>query len=212
MIDFLRGKPVLVDTDYIIMDVCDIGYQVFCVNPYEFAGKSDTVVTVYIHHHVREDLIQLFGFATRTEQALFRKLLDVNGIGPRVALGILSGGAPVAIVQAIQQDDLTFLTRLPGIGKKTAQRMILDLKDKLESIADVAPVASDDDSLSSNHTAETRSMRSPQLWLEAKEALLTLGYSESEIDRAWRDIKSKVQSTDGADHMLKLALQSLYRA
>jgi Holliday junction DNA helicase RuvA len=212
MIDFLRGKPVLIDTDYIIMDVCDIGYQVFCANPYEFAGKSDSVNTIYIHHHVREDLIQLFGFATRAEQALFRKLLDVNGIGPRVALGILSGGAPVAIVQAIQHDDLTFLTRLPGIGKKTAQRMILDLKDKLESIAYVAPIALNGEALSSNHVAETRTLGVPQLWLEAKEALLALGYSEAETERAWRDIKSKVQATDGADHMVKLALQSLYRA
>ncbi|HZG77016.1 MAG TPA: Holliday junction branch migration protein RuvA, partial [Paenibacillus sp.] len=139
MIDFLRGKPVFVDADFVVLDVRDVGYRVFCPNPYAFAGKADQTVTLFIHHHVREDAVQLFGFATREEQSLFRKLLDVTGIGPRVAVGVLSGGAPERIVAAIQSDDLAFLTRLPGIGKKTAQRIVLDLKDKLDGIG--IPVA-----------------------------------------------------------------------
>jgi Holliday junction DNA helicase RuvA len=214
MIDFLRGKPVLVDSDYVILDVRDIGYRVFCPNPYAFAGKSEQQVTLYIHHHVREDAITLFGFATREEQALFRKLLDVTGIGPRVALGVLSGGSPERIVSAIQSDDLMFLTRLPGIGKKTAQRIVLDLKDKLDAIC-VAVVFSGTADGYEGVAAASASASASGLsvaWREAKDALMALGYTDAETERAWRVVLGKAQATDGADKLIKLALQSLYQA
>lgn len=131
MIDYVKGRVAQVDADSVVIDVRDIGYRVYTPNPYAFA-RSEEAVTVYCHHHVREDAAQLFGFQTREEQALFRQLLEVSGIGPRVAVGILAGGRPEAVVAAIHREDLSFLTRLPGIGKKTAQRMILDLKDKLQ--------------------------------------------------------------------------------
>lgn len=134
MIDFLRGQVVHLETEYIVLDVHGVGYRVFCPNPYAFA-KTEGPVTVYTHHHVREDAMQLFGFPTREEQRLFRKLIEVSGIGPRVALGILGGGTPDHVVSAIYQENISFLVKLPGIGKKTAQRMILDLKDKLEGPA-----------------------------------------------------------------------------
>jgi Holliday junction DNA helicase RuvA len=213
MIDFLRGKPALVDSDFVVLDVRDVGYRVFCPNPYAFAGKSEQQVTLFIHHHVREDAITLFGFATREEQALFRKLLDVTGIGPRVALGVLSGGSPERIVSAIQSDDLTFLTRLPGIGKKTAQRIVLDLKDKLDSIG-VAVVLSGADAGYEGVAAAAAGSASglAGAWREAKDALMALGYTDGETERAWRDIKGKAQASDGADKLIKLALQSLYQA
>jgi holliday junction DNA helicase RuvA len=219
MIDFLRGKPVFLDTDYIVLDVRDVGYRVFCANPYAFAGKSDEQVTMYIHHHVREDAITLFGFATREEQALFRKLLDVSGIGPRVALGVLSGGTPERIVRAVQDEDLVFLTRLPGIGRKTAQRLVLDLKDKLEGIVAAVGVtiggalsaeASAADKPSS--ALQGAPMTTAASWREAKDALLALGFTDAETERAWRDIRGKVEEGTGADAIVKLALQSLYQA
>src|SRR5690606_2872918 len=88
-------------------------------------------ITVHVHYHVREDAILLYGFESREQKQLFRKLIDVTGIGPKVALGLLSAGAPEALVQAIQQENYSYLTKLPGVGKKTAQRIVLDLKDKL---------------------------------------------------------------------------------
>jgi Holliday junction DNA helicase RuvA len=214
MIDFLRGKPVLVDSDFVILDVRDVGYRVFCPNPYAFAGKTEQQVTLYIHHHVREDAITLFGFASREEQALFRKLLDVTGIGPRVALGVLSGGTPERIVSAIQSDDLTFLTRLPGIGKKTAQRIVLDLKDKLDGIGVAVVLGGSDTGLEGLGAAQAggSSAGLSSAWREAKDALMALGYSDAETERAWRDVKGKAQGTDGADKLIKLALQSLYQA
>ncbi|WP_309120393.1 Holliday junction branch migration protein RuvA [Paenibacillus sp.] len=215
MIDFLRGKPVVVDTDFVVLDVHDVGYRVFCPNPYAFAGKADQTVTLFIHHHVREDAVQLFGFATREEQALFRKLLDVTGIGPRVAVGVLSGGAPERIVAAIQSDDLTFLTRLPGIGKKTAQRIVLDLKDKLDGIG--VPVALGVGAAGSAGAEAAASTGAGSAgisvaWREAKDALMALGYTDAETERAWRDVKAKAGEGDGADKLIKLALQSLYQA
>ncbi|TLS53557.1 Holliday junction branch migration protein RuvA [Paenibacillus antri] len=215
MIDFLRGKPVVVDTDFVVLDVHDVGYRVFCPNPYAFAGKAEQTVTLFIHHHVREDAVQLFGFATREEQALFRKLLDVTGIGPRVAVGVLSGGAPERIVAAIQSDDLTFLTRLPGIGKKTAQRIVLDLKDKLDGIGIPVALGAGAAALSGAEAAASTAAGSAGLsvaWREAKDALMALGYTDAETERAWRDVKGKAGEGDGADKLIKLALQSLYQA
>lgn len=117
MIDFLRGKVAHREPEYAVIDVHGVGYRVFCPNPFALPDKTEDI-TVYIHHHVREDAILLFGFPTREEQALFRRLLDVSGIGPKVALGMLSGARPEAIVAAVQQENVTFLTKLPGIGKK----------------------------------------------------------------------------------------------
>ncbi|WP_199617268.1 Holliday junction branch migration protein RuvA [Paenibacillus alkalitolerans] len=216
MIDFLRGKPVFVDTDFVVLDVRDVGYRVFCANPYAVAAKGEEPVTLFIHHHVREDAIQLFGFGSREEQSLFRKLLDVSGIGPRVAIGVLSGGSPERIARAIEDEDITFLTRLPGIGRKTAQRMVLDLKDKLDGIGAGAPSGTSSGGEVVPTAAAAAAHGTPasiaSAWREAKEALLSLGYSESETERAWRDIRNKTQEGAGPDALIKLALQALYQA
>lgn len=203
MIDFLRGPVVHLENEYVVMDVNGVGYRVFCPNPYAIA-KNTGEVMVYIHHHVREDAIQLFGFPTRDEQKLFRKLIEVSGIGPRVALGILSGGSPEGVIAAIYQENITFLTKLPGIGKKTAQRMILDLKDKLDGIGDsimatglFAPI-------------ESSSVSSGEVWPEVREGLKALGYTETELDRIWQTLKHEVFPEDSADSVMKRALKMLY--
>ncbi|SFS58673.1 Holliday junction branch migration protein RuvA [Paenibacillus sp. BC26] len=208
MIDYVRGRVVHLDTEFVVVDVRDIGYQVFTPNPYAFA-KSDDAVTIYTHHHVREDATLLFGFATREEQAMFRKLLEVSGIGPRVALGILAGGKPETIAAAIQQENLTFLTKLPGIGKKTAQRMVLDLKDKLDAIPGgfsfaAASVVLDDG-------ADSGTLFGNQNWKEAREALTTLGYTAAELDRAWQGMKDHAAADESVDALMKRALQQLFK-
>lgn len=203
MIDFVKGSVVHLETDYVVVDVRDIGYRVFTPNPYYFQ-RTEGPVTLYIHHHVREDAIQLFGFATREEQKLFRKLLEVSGIGPKVALGILAGGKPETIIAAIQQENLAFLTKLPGIGKKTAQRMVLDLKDKLDLSGlpvDGGIFSAESSELQSGHLA----------WDEAKEALAALGYTSAELDRAWHGIKDTAADEESVDVLMKKALQWLFK-
>lgn len=205
MIDFLKGPVVHLEQEYVVLEVQGVGYRVFCPNPYAFA-KQEGPVTVYIHHHVREDAILLFGFPTREEQKLFRKLIEVSGIGPRVALGILTGGTPDHVISAIYQENITFLTKLPGIGKKTAQRMILDLKDKLDGLG----TASFQTGLFAVEEQNTESGETS--WQEARDGLKALGYTESELDRVWLSLKKEGAETESVDVLMKKALKLLYVA
>ncbi|EJW17080.1 Holliday junction branch migration protein RuvA [Paenibacillus alvei] len=207
MIDFLRGQVAHLETEYIVLDVQGVGYRVFTPNPYAFA-KQDGAVTAFIHYHVREDATLLFGFSTREEQKLFRRLIDVNGVGPKVALGILAGcGKPEAVVTAIQQENITFLTKLPGIGKKTAQRIVLDLKDKLDGIGlDIHP-----DSLFTSVTVADEDSSDGSAWSEAREALKALGYTEAELDRVWKDLQHRIHADESVDSLMKKALQALFK-
>jgi Holliday junction DNA helicase RuvA len=209
MIDYLRGLITFIESDYIVIDVNGMGYRVFCANPYAFQGGSEAEKQVFIHYHVREDAILLFGFADRAEQSLFRKLLDVSGIGPRVALGILSGGRPEALIAAIYNEDLAYLTRLPGIGKKTAQRMILDLKDKLDMsgiglLGEMVHVAQ-------TGSGSSRVGEGTEALQSAKEGLLSLGFTEAEIAKVWTSVKATSQADDSVDAVMKTALQLLYK-
>lgn len=209
MIDFLTGPVVHIESEYLVLNVRDVGYRVFMPSPYVFAGKEGPV-TVYIHHHVREDAILLFGFESREQQTLFRKLLDVSGIGPRVALGVLSAGKPDAIAAAIQTENLTFLTKLPGIGKKTAQRMVLDLKDKLGLAADAFGLTAA--SLSDPAgAAAAGGQGAGTAWEEAREALASLGYTSAELDKAWSGLKDSVKPEETVDSLMKRALQELFK-
>ncbi|MET3212098.1 UNVERIFIED_CONTAM: Holliday junction DNA helicase RuvA [Paenibacillus sp. PvR008] len=202
MIDFLRGSVAHLENEYVVLDVQGVGYRVFCPNPYAFA-KTEGPIVIYIHHHVRDDATLLFGFATREEQQLFRKLIDVSGIGPRVALGILGGGTPTHVVTAIYQENIAFLTKLPGIGKKTAQRMILDLKDKLDGIGSIGIATG----LFAEPVVEEGE---GSYWSEAREALKALGYTDAELDKVWSRMKKDAKPDETADILMKRALQLLF--
>lgn len=210
MIDYLKGRVVHYEAEYVVVDVQDIGYQVFTPNPYAFA-KAEEAVMVYIHQHVREDAILLYGFQTRDEQTLFRKLIEVSGIGPRVALGVLAGGKPEVIITAIQQENLTFLTKLPGIGKKTAQRMVLDLKDKLVGIlgGDAGALAAA--GLLSDFAIHPSDKAGHKAWQEAREALAALGYTSAELDKVWQELQEQVGADESVDSLMKRALQQLFK-
>lgn len=210
MIDYLRGLVVQIEPEYIVMDVGGVGYRVFSANPFGFQGMKDTETVVYIHYHVRDDAHLLYGFASREEQAMFRKLLDVSGIGPRVAIGILSGGKPQDIAAAVQQENIAFLTKLPGIGRKTAQRMILDLKDKLGSIASIGDGPSADGKAMTD-VSDHAGIAGSAAWQEAKAALAALGYTEAELDRAWGELHDSIDDRLPVDELMRRALQVLYR-
>ncbi|CAG7631354.1 Holliday junction ATP-dependent DNA helicase RuvA [Paenibacillus solanacearum] len=209
MIDFLRGTVAHRETEYVVLDVRGVGYRVFCANPFAVLPKDgkDGEVTLYIHYHVREDAHLLFGFTTREEQSLFRMLLDVNGIGPKVAIGVLAGGKPEVIASAIRQENLSFLTKLPGIGKKTAQRMVLDLKDKLGALS----AADDAVGLFAVGVEVAAASNGGTAWAEAKAALMALGYTEAEADRAGQSVKPKLKGDETTDAVTKLALKALFQ-
>src|SRR6266850_4568946 len=137
MIAHLRGKLAQKDPARVIVDVNGVGYEVF-VPLTTFTALPDTgsEVSIDVHTHVREDIIALYGFSTRRERLIFEKLMTISGIGPKLAVTILSGGSVEDLVTAIKRSDLARLTAIPGVGKKTAERIVLELKDKLRGFAE----------------------------------------------------------------------------
>ena len=142
MIAHLRGKLAQKDSTRVIVDVNGVGYEVFVpLTTYTALPSTGSEVSIDIHTHVREDIIALYGFSTRRERAIFEKLMTISGIGPKLAVTILSGGSVEDLVTAIKRSDLPRLTAIPGVGKKTAERIVLELKDKLQEFAE-APAKS----------------------------------------------------------------------
>ena len=139
MIAHLRGSILEKHPNRIVIDVNGVGYEVF-VPLATFYGLGDpgTGTALRIHTHVREDAFVLYGFATQLEQDLFERLISVSGIGPKVALAVLSGIEPEELIRAIERGDLARLTAIPGVGKKTSERIVLELKDRLPRPAVVA--------------------------------------------------------------------------
>ncbi len=179
-----------------------IGYQISTPNPFIYAGKMETMVTIYTYHYVREDVIALYGFETREEKRLFTKLLNVSGIGPKGALAILASGEVQQVVTAIENEDESFLIKFPGVGKKTARQMILDLKGKLQDIVpDFFPNLFNADQFSPTTTVDSSLD-------EAILALKALGYSEKEIKKITPELRKEQLSTD---QYIKKALQRLLK-
>ena len=142
MIAHLRGKLAQKDPARVIVDVNGVGYEVFVpLTTFSVLPDTGAEVSIDVHTHVREDLIALYGFSTRRERAIFEKLMTISGIGPKLAVTILSGGSVEDLVTAIKRSDLARLTAIPGVGKKTAERIVLELKDKLHDFAE-APAKS----------------------------------------------------------------------
>jgi Holliday junction DNA helicase RuvA len=179
----------------VILDVGGVGYDVHIpLSTYYEIEKSggDAIVGLFIHTHVREDAIELFGFWSQREKLLFEKLIAVSGIGPRLARVILSGMAPDDLLASLAAGDIARLATIPGIGKKTAQRMIVDLKDRVQELAaelpEIVPAAPLEDDLVL--------------------ALVNLGYREGEAQRAVA--QARTEYPDAASHeLLRASLQRL---
>ncbi|MGE0445278.1 MAG: Holliday junction branch migration protein RuvA [Vicinamibacterales bacterium] len=136
MIGFLRGHVLDKQPNRIIIDVQGVGYEVVVpLSTYYEIGETGAGVSLRVHTHVREDVIQLFGFQTELEQQLFERLIGISGIGPKLAVSVLSGIETRELIAAVQRGDVARLTRVPGVGKKTAERIVLELKDRLAQFA-----------------------------------------------------------------------------
>lgn len=176
MIGQIRGIILEKQPPQLILEVQGIGYEVDApMNTFYQLPDVGTEVTLFTHFIVREDAHLLFGFYTRDERALFRTLLKVNGVGPRLALTILSSIAAEEFVQCVLNNDAASLVRLPGVGKKTAERLIIEMRDKLADWCQ-SPVASD---FSLTKTNPTRH----QILQDAISALISLGYKNQEANR-----------------------------
>jgi holliday junction DNA helicase RuvA len=142
MIAYLRGKLLTKHPNQVVVETGGVGYEVnISVPTFSELPAVGADVALHIHTHVREDVIALYGFSRSAEKQLFEKLITISGIGPKLAITTLSGMAADEVTQAIRGNDLVRLTRIPGIGKKTAERMVLELRDKLPEVAGTPPAA-----------------------------------------------------------------------
>lgn len=186
MFAYIRGKIEEITENAVIVEANGVGYELICPNPFQFQNITD-IVKIYTYHHVREDAQLLYGFKTIEEKELFIKVLGVSGVGPKIALAVLASSTVEDFAIAIEQEDEKYLTTFPGVGKKTARQMILDLKGKLsveihQDLAKNAPLVQ-------GNRKELE---------EALEALKALGYSDQEIRKVKPELKKlETQETDG---------------
>jgi len=194
MIALLRGVLVEKRPGQVILDVGGVGYDVrISLSTFAALGALREEVTLLIYTHVREDQLALYGFLTAREKHLFELLLSVSGVGPSLSLKILSGLSVEEIVPAVRRGDVAGLTRIPGVGRKTAERIIVELRDKLAAAETAA--------------AEPRVARS-QLEEDLFSALLNLGYDRRETERAVEALRQK-SAPASFDAALRAALQQL---
>jgi Holliday junction DNA helicase RuvA len=185
MISYLKGKIKYVGSNWLILDVNDVGYKVFISKPYTSKPYNSTPLCLYTYHQIREDRSDLYGFETIEELNVFELLLEVNGVGPKMAMNILSGAKVENIKNAIIGGDATFFVAISGVGKKLASKILLELKNKL---------GDSDYNILENSEAST----------ELLDAMQSLGYQKSEIYKLISKIPKDLKSTqDKVKWMLK---------
>ncbi len=202
MIARLRGRVADKQPNRLIVDVAGVGYDVQVpLSTFYVSADVGGEMALRVHTHVREDQLSLYGFATDLELAMFERLIAVSGIGPKLALAVLSGIEPRELAGAIQRNDLARLTSIPGVGKKTAERICVELRDRIPKTIEAA-AASPADALRDDLIS----------------ALLNLGYHRQAIDKSLDSAFAKA-TTDGAvdaapifEDVLRLALKELARA
>jgi Holliday junction DNA helicase RuvA len=201
VIAHLRGRILEKQPNRLVVDVDGVGYEVFVpLSTFYGLGEPGSEIALRIRTHVREDALSLFGFATTLEQDLFERLIGVSGIGPKVALAVLSGIEPQELVRAIERSDLARLTAIPGVGKKTSERIVLELKDRLPPPSSTAASAG-----GRGAVQEVSQLREDLL-----SALLNLGYHRPLAEKAV-DAAVKAEPDGGFERTLKRALRELAR-
>lgn len=183
MYNYISGKVVLNECNYIVVDNSGIGYQIFVANPFSFEINKN--YQIYLYNHIREDEFSLYGFKTLEEKELFMRLINVKGLGPKMALPMLATGSVSGIIDAIDRENLLYLTKFPKIGDKLAKQIILDLKGKIN----IESEDNKNDSLS-----------------ELVEALEALGYKHADIKKVLPNI-----TEEKLENQIKEALKLLLK-
>lgn len=184
MLNYIKGKVTGINKDSIILESNNIGYKIYNPNPYSF--KNDEQLQIFTYLYLKNEVLTLYGFRTQEELSLFLQLISVSGIGPKSALAMLGTGSVDLIVQAIHKGDSKYLCKFPGIGSKSAQQIILDLKGKISI-----------ETTSSNY----------QVIEDVHDALLVLGYKESDIRKVLPKLDSTKETSELIKDALKLILQ-----
>jgi Holliday junction DNA helicase RuvA len=199
MIALLTGQIAHKSPDHLIVDVHGVGYRVMIPFSTYYELPEEGTVCLHIHTSVREDAIQLYGFRTRTEKSFFQLLISVSGIGPKLARDILSNIQPPQLAAALQQGDLHKLSAIPGIGKKTAERLVVELRDKAGKLdTGAGPVE-----------AVGRTVPATGLLDDVTSALLNLGYKEPQVKKALAEVDAAAGGS--VEELLKQALKVLMK-
>ena len=188
MIGTLTGKITQLNPPELILDVNGIGYEINCPLPTFYKISESETITLYTHFQVKEDLQALYGFLTESEKKLFRELIKVNGIGPKVALAILSHLEPGNLTDCISREDVDLISKTPGIGKKTAQKLIVELKDRVAG----------------THVTGIDTKPSHNNALKARQALESLGFKSKEIEKMLGGIDTNLST----EEIIKAALKN----
>ncbi len=183
MFSFIKGKVIDAEKNYITLENQGIGYQIYVANPFRFSIDSE--VKIYIYTHIREDEFSLYGFSSLEEKELFLRLINVKGLGPKMALPMLATGSVNGIIDAIDRENILYLTKFPKIGEKIARQIILDLKGKLAT----------QDEVSSNGLEEV------------VEVLESLGYKTTDIKKILPKLNASAQVEDQIKEALRLLLK-----
>ena len=194
---FIKGKLAYKGENYVVVDAAGVGYMIYTsLSGIERSGQVGSDITMYTYLNVREDAMELYGFVTPEEKSMFLRLISVSGVGPKAALAVLSVASPARIASAIITDDEKLLTRAAGVGPKAARRIMLELKDKL----DTAELGIDNGKMVPEETAVMNDSRA-----EAMSALVVLGYSASDAKNVLMKLDEKLTT----EELIKKALAAL---
>ena len=186
MFAYIKGSLEEKMSNYVVVDTMGIGYKIFMSKSARGrAGEIGDAVKIFTHYHVREDEISLYGFLNNEELKMFELLISVSGVGAKSAIAMLSNISPSDFAVSIIQNDITKLTKVPGIGKKTAQRIVLELKDKLKAEQEMIQSQEIDTKIEADETID-----------EAISALQILGYNRKEIEKAFEKFDYKSMSIE----------------
>lgn len=201
MIAYVRGSLVFTGSDFVIAEAGGLGYRIYIsASTFQRLPAIGQEVKLYTYHHVREDAMVLFGFLTMEEYEIFMHLIGVSGIGPKGALVMLGALQPQQFIQAVVSGDVNVLTQISGVGKKTAQRLILELKDKLSSLSEGTGTTTP---LPADLAVSGRD--------EAYEALLALGYTSQEATCALTEVRRDSPPDASSDSLIRQALRIMMR-
>lgn len=197
MIGRLQGKVIEKQAPDLLIDVQGVGYEVLVsLNTFFGVPAVGESVTLHTHFVVREDVQQLYGFGTQSERQLFRHLIKVNGVGPKMALAILSGMSANDFAICVHNNDIATLVKLPGVGKKTAERLLIEMRDKIGDV----------DATAGGSVAGAREVK-PDISQEAESALIALGYKPTDAAKIISRVAS--ESVSDAGELIRLALKSM---
>ncbi|MGW8209408.1 MAG: Holliday junction branch migration protein RuvA, partial [Syntrophobacteria bacterium] len=198
MIAHIQGFLHFKSPEYLVIDVDGIGYQVHVpLSTFYDLPQVGSTVSLHIHTHVREDALQLYGFRSPEEKVIFVRLISISGIGPRLAVNILSGISPAELVESLSQNNLARLISIPGVGRKTAERIMVELRDKVSSLVPSHDV-----------TVPVKTAADEAVIEDALSALLNLGYKKGVAQRAIENARQRLEGEITLESLLKESLRA----